>query len=105
MTKTIQLRRYEVDPEQFEAFLDWWQSTLVPLRESAGFTLELALVDRERNEFLWAVSVPGDEGTFLRVEGEYMESAARREVFDGLPQRILASHIGFVDALPLRVRR
>ncbi|WP_297408817.1 hypothetical protein [Naasia sp.] len=101
MTKTIQLRRYELEPSEYDAFLEWWQSSLVALRARSGFAIEFAYADRERSEFVWAVSVPGDAEDFARVEAEYLASDARREVFDGLPQRIRVSHIALVEALPV----
>lgn len=99
MPKTVQLRRYEIIPAEFEAFVAWFQERLIPVREAAGFTIEFAIPNPEVNEFVWAVSVEGDADEFSRVEQAYIGSDGRKAAFDGVPDRATAQHISIVTPL------
>jgi hypothetical protein len=95
--KTIQFRRYTLVDGEYDAFVAWWQEWMPRVRPAAGFTIEFAYGLRETNEFVWAVSAEGDREAFLATEQEYMGSPARAEAFDGVPQRVAAYNIRFVD--------
>ncbi|QKJ20101.1 hypothetical protein [Microbacterium hominis] len=101
--KTIQLRRYTLVEGEYDAFVAWWQTWMPRVRRGAGFTIEFAYGIPETNEFVWAVSAPGDADAFAATEQAYMASAARAEAFDGVPQRVAEYNIGFVaDFSPAR---
>jgi hypothetical protein len=93
----IQLRRYEIVPDELHAFLEWWRATIPALRTKAGFTIEFAYVNEDASEFVWAVSVPGTVEDFERVDDAYHSSADRRRAFTGLPERVAKAHVGFVS--------
>jgi len=95
--KTIQLRRYALVAGKYDAFVDWWQEWMPRVRPAAGFTIEFAYGLRETNEFVWAVSIDGDQDEFLELERVYLASDARAEAFEGVPQRIAEYNIRFVD--------
>lgn len=95
--KTIQLRRYTLVDGEYDAFVQWWHRAMPVVRPEAGFTIEFAYGLRESNEFVWAVSSPGDRDAFLRREEVYMASDARAGVFEGVPQRVAVSDVRFVD--------
>ena len=99
--KTIQLRRYTLVDGEYDAFVEWWRAAMPAVRPPAGFTIEFAYGLRESNEFVWAVSTPGDRDDFARLEEAYMASDARTAVFDGVPQRVAVYDVRFVDDLPL----
>ena len=98
--RTIQLRRYEIAPGELDAFVDWWRTWMPTVRPEAGFTIEWAYVDREANEFVWAVSAAGDAETFLELERTYLDSDARAKAFEGVPQRVAKYHVRLVEELP-----
>ncbi|WP_240659013.1 hypothetical protein [Microbacterium sp. CPCC 204701] len=98
--KTIQLRRYTLVEGEYDAFVDWWQRWMPKVRPAAGFEIEFAYGLRETNEFVWAVSAPGDEAAFLDREKTYMASDARAEAFDGVPQRVAVHDVRFVTEFP-----
>jgi hypothetical protein len=95
--KTIQLRRYSLVAGEYDAFVAWWQEWMPRVRPAAGFTIDFAYGLRETNEFVWAVSVDGDQAAFLELERAYMASDERAKAFDGVPQRIAEYNIRFVD--------
>ncbi len=95
--KTIQLRRYTLVDGSYDAFVEWWHGAMPAVRPAAGFTIEFAYGLRESNEFVWAVSAPGDRDAFLELERTYMASDARAAVFEGVPQRVAVYDIRFVD--------
>ena len=95
--KTTQLRRYALVDGEYDAFVEWWRGAMPAVRPPAGFTIEFAYGLRESNEFVWAVSTPGDRDSFLRLEEVYMASDARAAVFEGVPQRVAVSDVRFVD--------
>lgn len=99
--KTIQLRRYTLVDGEYDAFVAWWGIAMPAVRPPAGFTIEFAYGLRESNEFVWAVSAPGDRDAFARLEETYMASDARTAVFDGVPQRVAVYDVRFVDDTPL----
>ncbi len=95
--KTIQLRRYTLVDGEYDAFVEWWHHAMPAVRPPAGFTIEFAYGIRASNEFIWAVSVPGDRAEFERLEAAYMASEERAAVFQGVPQRVALYDIRFVD--------
>jgi hypothetical protein len=99
VVKTIQLRTYTIVDGEFDAFLEWWKEWMPRVRPAAGFAIEFAYAVRESNQFVWAVSVEGDEAAFLELESSYMASQGRAEAFAGVPQRVAVSKVGFVEAL------
>ncbi|AWB96910.1 hypothetical protein DCE93_10190 [Agromyces badenianii] len=100
MPKTIQLRRYTLVDGEYDAFLEWWRSTMPFVRPTAGFAVEFAYGLRGSNEFVWAVSAPGDREEFARLEEAYMASPERAAAFEGVPQRVAVYDVGFVDDAP-----
>ncbi|MRX42290.1 hypothetical protein [Agromyces kandeliae] len=95
--KTIQLRRYTLVDGEYDAFVSWFDEWMPGVRSGAGFTIEFAYGLREANQFVWAVSAPGDADAFRALEAAYLESDARAEAFDGVPQRIAIYDIALVD--------
>lgn len=98
--KTIQLRRYTLVDGEYDAFVAWWEGCMPRVRPAAGFTIEFAYGIPETNEFVWAVSAPGDEDAFVALEKEYMASDARTQAVDGVPQRVAEYNIRFVSSFP-----
>ncbi|MFZ4896514.1 hypothetical protein ACL9RL_18900 [Plantibacter sp. Mn2098] len=94
---TIQLRRYVIHPGLLEEFSTWWRELLVPAREASGFTVEFAYAVPNTNEFIWAVSLSGDEAHFLEIESEYYTSPGRASAFNGQPDRIRTQKVAFVE--------
>jgi len=98
--KTIQLRRYTLVDGEYDAFVEWWRGAMPAVRPPAGFTIEFAYGLRASNEFVWAVSAPGDRDEFTQLEATYLASDARAAVFAGVPQRVAVYDIRFVDDEP-----
>ncbi|WP_067947931.1 hypothetical protein [Agromyces sp. NDB4Y10] len=97
--KTVQLRRYTLVDGEYDAFVAWWTEWMPRVRSEAGFTIEFAYGIREANQFVWAVSAPGDAEAFVAREQEYLSSDARAAAFDGVPQRVAVYDIALVDDL------
>jgi len=95
--KTIQLRRYELVDGVLDDFVAWFEARIVPAREAEGFTIEFAYADREVNQFVWAVSVPGDAEAFTAVEETYLASDSRAAAFAGEPTRVATSHVRLIE--------
>lgn len=98
--KTIQLRRYTLVDGEYDAFVAWWEQWMPKVRPAAGFEIEFAYGLPESNEFVWAVSAPGDKAAFLETEKTYLASDARAEAFAGVPQRVAEYNIRFVTEFP-----
>jgi antibiotic biosynthesis monooxygenase (ABM) superfamily enzyme len=88
--RTVQLRRYRIVDGELDAFVAWWRTRLLPAREAFGFRLESALVVPETQEFVWSVSVAGDESEFARLDAAWTASPERAAAFEGVPQRVAA---------------
>ena len=98
--KTIQLRRYTLVDGEYDAFVAWWNEWMPKVRPAAGFAIEFAYGLPETNEFVWAVSAPGDADAFTALEQEYLASDARAEAFAGVPQRVAEYNIRLVTEFP-----
>lgn len=95
--KTVQLRRYQIVPGEYEAFVSWFDSRMPAVRRGAGFEVEFAYGVAETSEFVWAVSVAGDRAEFERVEAAYAASPERAAAFEGVPDRIAGKSIDYVE--------
>ena len=91
--RTTQLRRYRIKPGEMPAFVDWWRSRLLPAREAFGFRLEFAVVVPETEEFVWAVSAPGDEAAFAALDAAWTTSPERAAAFEGEPVHVASSDL------------
>ncbi len=82
-------------------FTDWLHSTLIPVREGFGYRVEFQLIDHEANEFVWCVSLEGDQAEFLKIQEQYNASSERAKAFETFPKCIDSMQISFVEALDL----
>ena len=89
MAKT-QLRRYEIEDGQMEAFLVYWHK-LIEQRQKFGFRVVFAYVDDTNNDLVRAVEHDGD---FAAAEAEYMGSPERAATLVGAPQVMKGAKIG-----------
>jgi hypothetical protein len=92
---TVQLRRYQIAPDQMDAFVEWWPA-LLPTRKLYGFEVLFAFVDESTNQFVWAVSHDGD---FDAAEKVYMASPERAAVFADVPRRVEETFVAKVDVV------
>ena len=99
--RTYQLRRYKITAGEMSGFTAWLNSTLIPVREGFGFRIEFQLVDHEASEFIWCVSLAGDEDQFLKIQEQYNASPERAKAVETLPKCIDSMQISFVEALDL----
>lgn len=90
---TVQLRRYELVPGEVDDFVAWFPA-IIPAREKYGFRVLFAYLDREHDEFVWAVSHDGDFEAALET---YNASPERAAVFAGQPQRVAKMYLAYVD--------
>ena len=65
------------------------------VREQYGFAVAFALVDEERNEFVWAVTHDGDFGA---AEQEYYSSPERAALPANPADHIAVLHVAMVRA-------
>jgi hypothetical protein len=99
--RTYQLRRYKIAQGMMPTFTAWLHSTLIPVREGFGFRIEFQLVNPEASEFVWCVSLSGNQEEFLKIHEEYNSSAQRALAFETFPNCIDSMQISFVEALDL----
>lgn len=95
--RTVQLRRYRIEPGELGAFTAWWRERLLPAREAFGFRLEFAVTVPESDEFVWAVSAEGDAEAFTRIDTAWAESPERALCFEGVPQRVAAMDLRIAE--------
>jgi hypothetical protein len=58
-------------------------------------------VDRDAHEFIWCVSLEGNQESFLDIQERYNTSSERAGAFQTFPNCIDSMQISFVDALDL----
>jgi quinol monooxygenase YgiN len=86
-----QLRRYEIEDGQMEAFLVYWHKLIIEQRQKFGFRVVFAYVDDTNNDLVWAVEHDGD---FAAAEAEYMSSPERAATLAEAPHVMKGAKIG-----------
>lgn len=94
---TVQLRRYEIKLGEMDAFVAAWRDVLA-VRAQYGFTVVFAVIDREQNEFVWAVTHDGD---FASAEQAYYRSPERAALPANPADHISVAHVELVEPLLL----
>lgn len=97
MTKTIQLRCYQIVPGMLDEFRSWLNQEVLPIRKQFGFEVEFMYVDNQNSEFIWAVSVQGSSDDFLEVQNRYDASKERAAAGAKKPDCLLSVDTKFVD--------
>jgi hypothetical protein len=90
-----QLRRYQIEDGQMEAFLPYWHK-LIEQRQKFGFRVVFAYVDETNSEVVWAVEHNGD---FETAEAAYFHSAERAATLIGAPRVMEGVKIGMARRL------
>ncbi|MDW5322353.1 NIPSNAP family containing protein [Plantactinospora sp. KLBMP9567] len=73
---TTQLRIYTARPGRLDAWVEAWQTLVVPLRRRFGFEISGSWVDVARQQHLWVVSHPGPQ-SFEEANADYWRSPER----------------------------
>jgi hypothetical protein len=94
--RTFQFRRYELEPEGFDEFVDWVIDTIIPLREQMGYRVEWKYLDLAKSEFLWLVSLEASVEEFERMDQAWMSSSERAEAVLTMPKALIKAHASFV---------
>lgn len=94
---TVQLRRYTLVSDEVDAFVSWWKG-LIAIREQYSFRVLFAYLDRDAEQFTWAVAHDGD---FDTAEAAYYASPERTRLSEGQPQRVLEAHVAKVEVIGL----
>jgi ribosome biogenesis SPOUT family RNA methylase Rps3 len=97
LAKTIQLRRYQIEPGRLEEFKTWVNLEVLPIRRQFGFEVEFMYVDDKNSEFIWAVSVQGSQDDFLELENRYDVSEERVIAGAKRPDCLMSVDVRFVQ--------
>lgn len=98
--RTFKLRRYRLVPERAAEFLTEIFPLVVDSRTASGFTVEQTWVEEHQMEFTWILSYPGTVDETRAAEEHWIDSDARRGIFDGRPKYVSEASITIVDPLP-----
>ena len=82
-------------------FIDWLDTNITPVRQEYGFRAEFRLVDHDKNQYVWCVSLEGDQHHFEQIQASYNSSKGRARAFEIAPNLILSAETSFVEALDL----
>lgn len=82
-------------------FIAWFTENVIAVREHFGFRIEFRLVDHDKSEFTWCISLPGNEEEFTAVQDRYSASSERAKAFESYPGCIDQMHLGFVEVSDL----
>jgi hypothetical protein len=96
---TTQLRRYEVIEEEFDAWVSFFTSKLLPLRIKHNFTVVGAYADAENLQFVWIVSYPGTPDDLDAALERYKADPEWAAAYEGQPKRISAHTVSVVESL------
>jgi hypothetical protein len=79
MARRSQLRIYTLDPATADEFVTRFHEVLVPLRISAGFTVDGAWLAEDRTRFTWVTSHDCPDG-WEAAEAAYYASPERQNI-------------------------
>lgn len=96
---TYQLRRYELEPDTAQEFVDWVVKTVIPLREAMGYKVHWRYLAEDKTEFTWLVSLDVSTQEFEASDKAWMESPERAEAVLTMPSSLRAIHVKFVTLI------
>lgn len=97
--RTYQLRRYELEPELAEAFVDWVVAEIIPLREKLGYRVEWRYFDRANSQFIWLVSLEATESEFEALDSAWHAGSERAVAVVSMPKALIKANVSFVEAV------
>jgi hypothetical protein len=98
---TTQLRRYQIDPEVFDEWVEWWRTVLVPARAEFGFEVGAGYTVPGTHDFVWLVSAPVERDAFERLDEDWENSAVRLKALETIPRKVLSARLEIVEPVEL----
>lgn len=99
MTKTVQIRVYDIRPDRLDEWIEKFHEQIVPLRRELGFEIPGSYVDRERSQHIWVIAHDGDESAFEDANAAYWESPKRTELDVNPDDFLIDSETRTVDSV------
>lgn len=100
-----QLRIYTINRGRLDDFVAAWQRGIYPLRQRLGFRIDGAWAIRDRNEFVWILSLEGTEEEWRARDAAYYASPERVALDPDPAQWIAQVNQWFVEpVLPIARR-
>lgn len=83
-----QLRIYTINRGELQQFAKEWREKVFPLRVQHGFAVEGAWTIESTNQFVWIISMEGEQDWEAKERAYY--SSAERRSMDPNPARLIA---------------
>ena len=100
MNERWQLRDYTIKPGELDAWIEEWRTRVAPLRESLGFKVVAAWLDRESSRFVWLLRYRGDS-SFEDADKAYYESPERKAMSPDPARHITHNDTRFVEPVQI----
>lgn len=97
--RTTWMRRYTLDPELADEFVEFLTRHVIPAREELGFTAESIWIDADKSQLTWFVSHAGDADEFAAAEHQWENSEARAAIFADAPAYVTGKDLRRVTQL------
>lgn len=97
--RTTWMRRYTLDPELADEFVEFLSDKVFPARQKLGFTVESVWLDDDKSQLTWFVSRAGDADDFAAAEQQWEDSSVRAEIFAGTPAYVTGKDLRVVTRL------
>lgn len=97
--RTTHMRRYTLDPELAQEFVEFLTQEVFPAREGRGFTVESVWLTHDKTQLTWFVSRFGSAEEFAAAEREWEESEQRAQIFAGKPKFVTGKDVSEVTRL------
>lgn len=91
--RTTYQRRYVLDPDLADEFVEFLSKDVFPAREEFGFTVESVWLAQDKSEMTWYVSRFGTVEEFDVAEKEWENSEVRAKLFAGVPRYVLEADL------------
>jgi len=97
--RTTWMRRYTLDPQLADEFVEFLTRRVIPAREELGFTAESVWLDADKSQLTWFVSRAGDADEYAAAEQHWEDSQVRAAIFADAPAYVRGKDLRRVTQL------
>ena len=92
----LQMRIYTINRGALETFAAEWRDKIRPLRESLGFKIPAAWINKETNQFIWLMQLDSEVDWEL-LDRAYFSSDGRKAMTPDPARNIARMEHYFID--------
>ena len=91
-----QIRINTIMEGELSNFVKEWSNTIKPLRIKIGFRISNSWIDKEKNKFIWILTLKNDDD-WERLDNKYYNSEERKSMTPNPARNITEMKSYFID--------